>query len=175
MIYQYKINWLLILSQWKVPMIIKKTMYLDALGYCESWSPDASGFNESWYPDASGYRQNMVPRRVGLPRFTVPWRIGEPCFFDNHRNLPLTVLVYSLQTSHALSGQLPREVLVRVSCWCAAATANSAAAVNQEVRGRQNNDLLPPRNGYGQRLDVGKHAPKNNGVIRHKCFSSGRW
>ena len=30
------------ISQWTVPMIIKKTMY-----------PDASGYRESWYPDAS--------------------------------------------------------------------------------------------------------------------------
>ena len=48
-------------SQWKVPMIIKKTRYPDASGYRESWYPDASGYRESWYPDASGYRQNMVP------------------------------------------------------------------------------------------------------------------
>ena len=54
-------------SQWKVPMIIKKTRY-----------PDASGYRESWYPDASGYRQNMVPWRVGVPWIVVPWRVGVP-------------------------------------------------------------------------------------------------
>ena len=37
-------------SQWKVPMIIKKTRF-----------PDASGNRKTRYPDASGYRQNMVP------------------------------------------------------------------------------------------------------------------
>ena len=43
-------------SQWRVPMIIKKTR-----------CPDASGNRKTRYPDASGYRQNMVPRRVGVP------------------------------------------------------------------------------------------------------------